>query len=105
MVAHQQATEGESCFHCLIGMFIPYLHFFIIVLQVRAVGICAQVAPFTYYGIAEVAIMCLVAIGKEYGIVYLSSHFTTWSQRGSAIYLGPHLYHAVFAHGQWSAYH
>src|SRR5690606_3578914 len=94
---------GHTRLYRLVGMFIPYLHLVVVILKIGTVGICPQVAPLPYHSIAQVAIVCLIAVGKENNIVQLSPYLAARPQGGSAIYFGTHLQHTVVAHSQRAA--
>src|SRR5690348_2769651 len=78
IVAHQQAAL-QPYLPVIVLRVVPYAYFAGIVLQVAVGSAGAQVAPFSYHGIAQVAIVGFIAVTKNDGVFYLTTHHAVWT--------------------------
>ena len=103
VVTHKEAAELQTCALKAFGGIVPQFDFAIVVLEVAGRSSAAYVAPLADNGITEEAVMSLVAVADENGVLDLAANFDVRSQRGSAIDLGADPYLGVMASGKAAA--
>src|SRR5215217_1915857 len=103
MIAHQQATKGKPGFNGFVQVLVPDLYYIIVILEVGAVGICAQVTPFADHCIAYKTIMAFITIGKEDNIADLSAYFRARPDGATGIYFSAHFQHCTITKRKRSA--
>ena len=103
VVAHDEAAELLSCrFHASGGV-IPQTHFRVVVLEVGAVGVGAEVAPFADDRVADKAVMGFVGVTEHHHIAQFAAALAVGAEGGGAINLGVHLGDGVVAQGDGAA--
>ena len=95
MVAHDKSAELQTCAQEAMGRIVPEFDFGVVVLEVGSSGASAEVAPFADNGVAEEAVVSLVAVANHYHIIKLSTHFAVGTQGGGTVNLGAHIHLAV----------
>ena len=102
VVAHDKATELEVGTHEALLVIIPDTDLGVIVFEIAGIGAGADVTPLPYHGIAEIAIMGLIAETEDNGIIDFATHLAERAERRTAIDLGTHTYFGIIAEGERS---
>ena len=103
MVAYDGAAELELGAHEGVGMIIPYSYLGIVILQVGCIDSRADVAPFAYHGVAEIAVVRFVAESEQDGVVDFPADLAIRTEGASPVDLRPHPDLCFVAKREWSA--
>lgn len=103
VVAHDEATELQVGPHEALRGIVPDPDLRIIVLEIARIGACPDVAPLPYHGVAEIAVVRLVAESEHDSVVDLSAYLAIWAESGAAINLRSHPDLCIVAEGKRTA--
>lgn len=103
MVAHKQAAELQSGALKALAGIVPEFDLAIVVLEVAGRGAAADVAPLADDGIAEKALVGLVAVADKDGVLDLAADLAVRTQGGGAVDLGSDAHLGVVASGKAAA--
>lgn len=101
MVAHEKSAKLPPGFEEALCRIIPDTDFSIVVLQIGGRGATTNVAPLANDGIANVAVVSLVAEAEHHGIFDFATNFAERAKGGGAIDFGTHADLGVVARGKW----
>ena len=90
VIAHDEAAELQVSPHEALRGIVPYPYLRIIVLEIARISACSYVAPLPYHGVAEVAVVRLVAESEHDSIVDLSADLAIGAESGTTINLRSH---------------
>src|SRR5688572_9982464 len=65
VIAHHQSAKLQPCICKTAFGVVPDLHTFVIVFEVRCIGICAQVTPFTNHRVSDEAVMSFITVTEN----------------------------------------
>ena len=102
MVAHNQSHKLAACALKSLRRIVPEFNFAIVVFEVRRCGAASEVAPFAYHGIADEAIVRLVAVTDEYGVLHFATHFAEWAESGAFVDFRTDFHFRVVASRKWA---
>ena len=103
VVAHEQAAELKAgAFEAFAGV-VPQFDFAVVVLQVAGRCAAADVTPLANDGVAQEAVVGLVAVADENGVLDLAADLDVRAQGGGAVDLGTDAHLGVVACGKAAA--
>jgi len=104
VVAHEQAAELLSralkTFFCVI----PKLYLIVIIFQIGIIAIRADIAPFAEHRIAQEAVVPLVGVADENGVIDLAAQLAVGPQGCRAVYFCAEFQDRMLAHRQPTAH-
>lgn len=90
MVAHDESAKLQIGAHEGATSIIPDTDFAVVVFEIGGIDAGSYITPLPYHGVAEIAVVCFVAVSEDDGVVYLSSYFAVRTKGGVAVDLASH---------------
>ena len=100
MVAHDQAAKLQVGAHEALLYIIPDPDFAVVVFQIRGVDTGSDVTPLPYHGVAQIAVVALVAVAYHHYIAQFAAGLAIRPKRGAPVDLGSHPHLGIVAYGQ-----